>query len=427
MKFDRGESLALKEMPERLFDEVIRMNKAATGKYEDDRASINLPFDVAMHERVRALAKSYHDVAALIVVGIGGSNLGTLAVQQAVLGNNWNEIGRPKVYFADTVDAKAVLEIIAAITPLLESGKKVLMNGVSKSGSTTETIANFEIFVDLLKKHDKDYANYVVVTSDSGSPFHQLALNQGFKTLEIPAKVGGRYSVFSPVGLFPLAVLGLDTKALVEGAMELRDMCLEENVDDNPAIQSALLLHHHASEGRNIANTFVFSTELESFGKWYRQLLAESIGKEWNKDHSKQMWNGITPTVSVGSTDLHSMAQFYLGGPNDTYHMLVGVKKQNALKVPEDKEYDSLVKGIQGRQLPAIMNAIFNGFQAALKAKGRHFTTIILPDMCEHSLGALMQMKMMEVMYLAALMDVNAFDQPNVEEYKRETRKILSK
>src|SRR6185436_8131741 len=116
--------------------------------------------------------------------------------------------------------------------------------------------------------------------------------------LPIPKKVGGRYSVLSPVGLFPLAMLGIDITKLLDGAAHMRAQCLKER--QNPAIIRAAILAHEWAHGHTIADNFYFKTDLESVGKWYRQLMGESIGKEWNKDQTKQLWMGMTPTVSVG-------------------------------------------------------------------------------------------------------------------------------
>jgi glucose-6-phosphate isomerase len=163
-------------------------------------------------------------------------------------------------------------------------------------------------------------------------------------------------------------------------------------------------------------------------GKWYRQLMGESIGKEWNKHHDAQVWMGITPTVSIGSTDLHSMAQLYFGGPNDKFFTLVTVKEsRHDVAIPRMQHYDALVHHIQGAQLSAVMHAICEGTQRALIKQNRPFCHLVLPDTKEESIGALLQLHMMEIMYLAALFDLNAFDQPNVESYKIETKRILAK
>jgi len=413
---------------EKLLEEVKYMNNAATLQYEDDRASINLPDDKQALKKIKMLVEEKKELkpSYLIVVGIGGSNLGTMAVQEALLGKLYNQLNpNIKVLYADTVDSDLIDEIIKIIEPIFKKGENIIINGVSKSGGTTETIANFEILVDLLKKYRKNHEKYVVVTSDKNSKFWDFALENKFDVLEIPKKVGGRYSVFSPVGLFPLGLIGIKIDQLLEGAKDMKSKCLSDNLLENPAAISATLIYLHHKQGKNINDLFLFGNDLESVGKWYRQLMGESIGKEFNKG-KKRVFEGITPTVSIGSVDLHSMAQMYLGGPYDKFTTFVNVKQNNSdIIVPDIIEYSKLVDVIQGRRLKELMDAIMEGVKMAFKKGKRPFTEIILQDKSEYSMGQLLQFKMMEMMYLGFLLEVNPFDQPNVEDYKIETRKIL--
>jgi glucose-6-phosphate isomerase len=207
----------------------------------------------------------------------------------------------------------------------------------------------------------------------------------------------------------------------------MRAACLQQEHGENPAIARAAMIANAHSGGKNITDNFYFRTDLESVGKWYRQLMGESIGKEYSKDGSQKVHTGITPTVSIGSTDLHSMAQLYFGGPDDKFFTLISVEKNaTQLAVPVIKEYDALVPNIQGKKLPVIMDAICSGVAATLETRKKPFCRIRLDNCKEESIGALLQLHMMEIIYLAALYDVNPFDQPNVEEYKTETKRILA-
>ena len=413
---------------EKLLEEIKRMNNAVALQYDDDRASINLPDDKQALKKIKMLVEQKKKLkpSYLIVVGIGGSNLGTMAVQEAILGKLYNQLNpNIKVLYADTVDSDLIDDIIKIIEPILKKGENIIINGVSKSGGTTETIANFEIMVELLKKYKKNYEKYVVVTSDKNSKFWNFALENRFDVLEIPKKIGGRYSVFSPVGLFPLGLIGIKIDQLLEGAHGMKSKCLSDTLLENPAVVSATLIYLHRKKGKNIHDLFLFGNDLESVGKWYRQLMGESIGKEFNKG-KKRVFEGITPTVSIGSVDLHSMAQMYLGGPYDKFTTFINVKQNNSdMVVPDMSEYSTLVEVIQGRRLEELMDAIMEGVKTAFKKGKRPFTEIILQDKSECSIGQLLQFKMMEMMYLGFLLEVNPFDQPNVEDYKVETRKIL--
>ena len=153
--------------------------------------------------------------------------------------------------------------------------------------------------------------------------------------------------------------------------------------------------------------------------------MGESIGKEFDVNQ-KRVFEGITPTVSIGSTDLHSMAQLYLGGPADKFTTFVRMARNRAVvTIPNLPEYASLVKGVQAKSLSEVMDAILTGVQRAFQKGKRPFVEIILPDKSASSIGQFLQMKEMEMMYLGHMLGVNPFDQPNVESYKRETRMIL--
>jgi glucose-6-phosphate isomerase len=410
-------------------DEIINMNQASEKGYDDDRASINLPFDmknmqinIDTIEEKKELSADY-----LLVVGIGGSNLGTIAVQEAVLGKLYNQLGpQMHILYADTVDSDLLYAIRTIIKKALQQDKKVIINGVSKSGSTTETIANLQTLISLLKKYQPSYQDYVVITTDKESKFWHHAQQHGYTALEIPKKVGGRYSVFSSVGLFPLGMIGVNINELLKGASMMRNQCLDQDLNQNIAAKSAAQIYLHRLQGKCINDLFLFSTDLESIGKWYRQLMAESIGKEYDIE-GKQIFNGVTPTVSIGSTDLHSMAQLYLGGPYDKFTTFVKIKQnKHDISIPHQSDFESLVPVIQDKSLQEIMHAILHGTQTAFMKNNRPFVTITLPDKSEELIGQFLQFKMMEMMYLGSLMKVNPFDQPNVESYKIETKKILT-
>jgi glucose-6-phosphate isomerase len=415
---------------ERLRPEIRNMAAAVSKGYFDDRASINLCDDRRMLSQVKRAVRDKLRLKPeyLVVVGIGGSNLGMMAVQEAVLGKLYNQLApSTKVLYADTVDPDYLSNILALVEPVLERESSVLLCIVSKSGTTTETVANAEVLIESLRKHSKNHQKCVVVISDKDSKLWKIAVREGFNVLETPAKVGGRYSVFSPVGLFPLGVLGINLDELLAGAKSMRDACVDTSIERNPAAMSATVQYVHYEVGRTISDVFLFANDLESLGKWCRQLMAESLGKEFSRKGA--IVNvGITPTVSIGSTDLHSMAQLYLGGPYDKFTTFVSVENNNShVNVPRLKGYSKLVDGIQGKSLADLMHAILEGTKEAFRKGGRPFMEIGLPCKSEYCLGQFLQFKMMETIYLAYLLDVNPFDQPNVESYKEETRKILQK
>ncbi len=390
----------------------------ASGSYEADEASLVLPTDRKMVREVKALAKKLvsKKLRYNIVVGIGGSNLGTKAIYDAL------ENGRgPQMLFADTVSAELISRLQGVIKKAA-SPDEVLISIISKSGGTTETVANAEVLLEALTKRFKTGLSRVVVITDEGSKLWHKAGERGLHRLAIPAKVGGRFSVFSAVGLFPLQANGYATDELLAGAQAMREDCLA-NSAYNPAMVSAGINFVSLKQGYAIHDSFFFHPELESLGKWYRQLMGESIGKE--KDlKGKKVEVGITPTVSIGSTDLHSMAQLYLGGPRDKFTTFV-TAPHKAVRTPKKQVFDGLVDGVAGKELGEIMRAIQHGTQIAYKKRGNPFAIVEFSGVTLRELGSFLQFKMMEMMYLGKLLNVNTFDQPNVELYKVETKRLM--
>lgn len=419
----------IEQVEDKLISEIKKMNQATKKGYEDDRASINLPVDSATVQQVLDVVNRKKDLNPnyIVVVGIGGSNLGTIAVFEAILGKKHNlKHHWKKILFADTVDSDLLNDIKEIVEPVLKNNGNILLNVVSKSGSTTETIANFEVLLSLLQKYADKTQDFVVITTDHDSKLWHLAKEKGYDVLQIPKKVGGRFSVFSAVGLFPLALIGVDITRLLDGAKMMRSCCLSENIKDNPAARAAAISFFHYSNKKNIHDLFLFSDDLESVGKWYRQLFAESLGKEFNINDDR-VFTGFTPTFSIGSTDLHSMAQLYLGGPFDKFTTFVHVENnKQKINLPKLKDYDQLVSGIQGKNMKTIMNAIYEGVKTAFVKGNRPFVEVVLPDKSEESIGQFLQFQMMQTMLLGNLLEVNTFDQPNVESYKKETRSLLT-
>ncbi|MFH0927287.1 MAG: hypothetical protein V1822_01785 [Candidatus Micrarchaeota archaeon] len=361
----------------------------------------------------------------LIVIGIGGSNLGSLAAMRAVLHNPCTPSHKPQVLFADTVDPRTISYVISSARTHLSEGGHVLINAISKSGTTLETLVNFDVIYSALKKSSSGQLN-VVITSDDGSEFERVAQEEGFHSLPIPKNVGGRYSVLSSAGLFPLMAAGFDTHKFLEGARLSLKGALSADLRKNPVALAAAFLFLEAKAGRKIHVDFMFSNSLRSLGSWHRQLIGESLGKEKNESGSKIVHSGITPLVCTGTTDLHSMGQLFLGGPADKSYRFVSVQNFG-----EDFEAGSsqflakLAPFAKGKKASRILNALCEGTKEAYRKNALPFVSISLPALDEHSIGQLMQMEMVEAMYAAKLFGVNAFDQPAVEKYKREARKIL--
>lgn len=341
-----------------------------------DESFARLPRDEKTLRETEAAAKKVvaPSLRHILLIGIGGSNLGAKAIYDALYGAfDALETARfPKMLFADTVDPEygnRLQKFLNGARP-----EELLAIAVSKSGATMESVENLKL---------APAGASIVFITNRGSVWWKEAETRGALCLEIPKDVEGRFSVFSAAGLFPLRSAGIDITALREGAARVAPV---------DALPSAATLYLHYRNGKNIHDTFFFHPELESLGKWYRQLLAETCGKDGK---------GITPTTSVGTTDLHSVGQLYLGGPHDKVTTFVTTKTSHEV------------------------SAIYEGVKKTYLNHGIPFMEAVLPDLSPRSLGAFMQFKMYEVVFLAKLLGVNPLDQPDVEVYKNAARTIL--
>ncbi len=259
---------------------------------------------------------------------------------------------------------------------------------------------------------------------DERSPLYALAEANGLLKLTIPEPVGGRYSVLSAVGLLPLFLSGVSLKGLLNGARSAVKACVKDSAS-NPAIISAGMVHEaYRKKGIGTHNTFLFNPELESIGKWYRQLMGESVGK-LHDIKGREVRAGITPIVTVGSVDMHSMVQLLYGGPRDKVTNFIFARPTRKVRVPSNSLFSGIVKGLGGKTYEQIMRAIMAGNTAAYAKNKQLNATFELPNISESSLGYYLQFRMIEMMYIAKLMGVSAFDQPSVEDYKSVTRRRL--
>jgi len=415
MIFKYDKSLTSKEDVKKCTEELFSYREdlkkiVKEGGYFNDESSINLPGDNENFFSVESMLKSKitDNLSLIIVAGIGGSNLGTKAVYDALYGA-YDALSEktPKIIFAETNDPEYELHIEKAIKEKVSSPENILMFIVTKSGATKETILNkdriTEILAELFTK--EAVKERMIFITDKDTPLWKEAQVKGIEVLEIPKKIGGRFSVFSPVGLAPLLACGIDVKELLSGAEEMKNLCLSDSMEDNIAALSASVLFLQYKKGFTIHDSFYFEIELESLGKWYRQLLAESIGKREDKE-GNAVHTGITPTISIGTQDLHSVLELNLGGPKNKLTDFINV----SLKKEGEDKYKTAMQGA------------YKNVKDAYVKNSLPFMEIILPELSERSLGKYMQFKMMEMMYLGRLFGIDPFIQPSVEEYKREVR-----
>lgn len=410
-----------------LIDELRRIAQLHSREYLTHDEMSRLPFDEQIFNLTKDTAVRYYSsqLKFIIVIGIGGSNLGTKAIYDGVRGQcDQLSTQTPKILFLDTVSPTLIHDILIILDNDIHHKDEILINLVSKSGTTTESIVNFELLIENLTKRIDGIHERIVCTTDEHSKLWEHAESKKYGLLPIPKMIGGRFSVFSTVGLFPLLLVGIDIVSLREGAKDILTLCLDKEPGNQHARRFAEVLFSEMMNNINILNIFHFNPELESLGKWERQLIAESLGKE--KDlMGKIVHAGITPIVSIGSTDLHSMAQLYFGGPRDKFTMLIHATQKTLLHVPNESILGGLVSGINGKTPFDIMHAIYQGVMGAYKKNSLPFAEVKLSEVSPYTIGAYMQWRMLTVIHLAKLMHVNPYDQPSVEDYKDGTRQTL--
>ncbi len=390
-----------------------------------------LPYDLAIADRVTELAKSLRErFDDLVVLGIGGSALGGIALSRSLYHPLHNLIrkakknGTRRAFFLDNIDpltCKTVLERVNL--------DKTIFTIITKSGTTAETISQFLIVRQALEKKlgkaaAKDHV--VVITGEQPNSLRTLAEKAKYITLTIPQNVGGRFSVLSPVGLFPAAILGIDIFELLAGARCMAERCESDNLRQNPAYLTGAL-HYLADmkKGLNIAVMIPYCDTLYQVAFWFRQLWAESLGK--TRDLSGITVNvGQTPIVALGATDQHSQLQLYMEGPfNKMVTFLLVGKHDDDLPIPpvKEKEYSYL----SGHTLGELINIEAQATQLALTKAGRSNMSLTLPEVNPFTIGQLLFMLEVETVFTGGLYKVNPLDQPGVELSKHYIQGILGR
>lgn len=398
---------------------------------ENGKLNLNSPASIKrLHdftERIR------NNVDVVISLGIGGSFLGNKVLFDVFCGEFWNTYtpeqrnGLPKVYFSgQNIDPRRTGDIINHVKAMAahKGGKfKVMLMCMSKSGGTLDTMSNFMVMLDAFKKCDNIDVEVVAVTDpnmEKKTLLKQLAVENGWETFAVPDGVGGRFTVFCEVGLSTAAVIGMDIEKFLEGARDMDAACQNDDIWQNPAMLNAAL-KFAASEkhGRNIEVMMPYGDYLKSTSEWYIQLLAESLGKQFDKD-GKEVCYGRTPLVAVGTTDMHSQTQQHQEGALDKVVQFIKVAKwDNDLVIPNAFPNAKRLADISGVTMSEALEVARQSNADALKSNNRYNACFTLPELNEYHLGELLYLLAMSVAYEGELSNVDAFNQPGVEAYKR--------
>ncbi len=391
---------------------------AVLARRERDLRWLDLPFPSPVHAQILDYAASVAgQFRNIVVLGIGGSALGNIALQTALNSPYHNLIspgGLPRLFVLDNVDPDLIGEFLDSIDP-----SECLFNVISKSGATPETMAQFLIFrrqlVDRLG--EEAHKAHIVITTDAGSgPLREIVRREGYASFPVPEGVGGRYSVLSPVGLLPAALVGIDVMGLVAGAAAMVEACSRFELASNPALlYAAVQWSMQTRKHKPIAVTFAYSHRLRDLADWYAQLLAESIGKRVDRA-GREVFAGPTPVRAVGVTDQHSQVQLYVEGPHDKWFTLLTVgQADHVVELPAAHEDLEGVGYLCGRTLNDLFHAECEGTRIALTEAARPNLTIQFPTVTPHTVGQYLYLMELAVAVMGEHYQVDAFDQPGVE------------
>ena len=381
-------------------------------------------YDQVEFERIKTAAKKINAMAdVLIVIGIGGSYLGAKTVIDALTHSFYNELPKEKrktakIYFAGHQISGTYL------THLLEmiENESVCVNVISKSGTTTEPAIAFRVLKKALEaKYGKEEAvNRIFATTDEKQgALRALATSNGYETFIIPANVGGRYSVITPVGLLPIAVAGIDIDAFMSGAADGQEEFANENIDENPCYQYALIRNVLYNKGKAIEVLVNYEPSMAFLAEWWMQLYGESEGKDGK---------GIFPTKMNNTTDLHSMGQMIQDGPRHVFETVVRVQHvaQDIVLETEEIDLDGL-NYLAGKTMSYVNENAFKGTMEAHVDGNVPNLVISIEKQDAYNIGKLMYFFMKACGVSGYMLGVNPFDQPGVEAYKKNMFRLLGK
>ena len=381
-------------------------------------------------ERINNVAKRVQGACdAFVVLGIGGSALGPIAVFTALKHLYYNELPQkvrkyPRFYVLDNVDPdkmNALFDIIDV--------DNTIFNVITKSGATSETMSQYLIVMDMLTKKlgRKAREHIIATTSEHKGNLIKLAHDEGFETFFIPDGVGGRFSELSPVGLLPAAVCGIDIAKMLDGAKAMDELCKSDDLAKNPALTIALLQYISMKQGKNIGVMMPYSDKLRYISDWYAQLWAESLGKELDRN-GNAVNAGQTPVKALGVTDQHSQVQLYNEGPFDKVITFLEVENFDSdITIPANNSGIHDIDFLSGHTMSKLLNTELYATRYNLTRRGRANYTITMDKVDEYNIGALLYLFQLQTAYAGEMLNVDAYNQPGVEGGKNATYALFGR
>ncbi|MFO7815454.1 MAG: glucose-6-phosphate isomerase [Halanaerobiales bacterium] len=382
----------------------------------------------AVDQIERYVKENKQDVENLVILGIGGSALGSIALQTALKDAYHNLKEKddvPNIFVPDNVDPERFKSLLETIDL-----KKTVFNVISKSGTTAETMSLFLIARKLVEEEvglDKISNHFIATTSKDSGYLRVIAQREGFKMFYIPDNVGGRFSVLTPVGLVYAAFAGINIRELLAGAAYMKELCSSPNVWENPAYMNGTLQYLAYQNGKKMSVMMPYAHALKDVADWYRQLWAESLGKEKSRD-GEIVNVGPTPIKALGATDQHSQAQLYMEGPYDKVVNFIEVEKFDIdLKIPDIYKDIEGVSYLRNKSLADLLNTEKKATELALTERERLNSTIIVPEINEFTMGQLFYLFEMQTALVGELFNIDAYNQPGVELGKNYTYGVFGR
>lgn len=407
---------------ERFFGKFLEKNKTLISEVFRSKSKMGYAFlelteDKKLFSEIKKLSQKHkkNKWENIVVLGIGGSSLGAIAVQEAIMGPFHLLQKQPHLFVIDNIDPSYVSDFLNSIDL-----KKSLFIVISKSGGTTEPMSLYNVVRDRLSKKVKNVnKHFMFITDPKTSILREIGKKEKVEMYSVPPKVGGRFSVLSSVGLIPLALAGVDVTKMVKGAKKMKEEIKKRKGEKNIALQLASIQYLLDRRRKKPMTVMMpYNNSLFRMGDWYRQLLAESIGK--NKR------TGPTPINALGTTDQHSQLQLYNEGPLDKWIIFLRTEKHKTdLKL--GKHLPEKLGFLNGQKMSRILDAALEGTSSSLAKNNRPNVTLTLSKIDEETIGGLFMLFEFQVALLGLLYKVDAFNQPGVEDSKILTKQILSK
>jgi glucose-6-phosphate isomerase len=390
---------------------------------------LDLPGDATLHAQSTDFARrtrgKFDDI---VVLGIGGSALGPIALRTALRKPQWNLLDagdrdlRPRLHVLDNLDPATIGGLLERVV----KPERTLFVVTSKSGGTAETMAQYMVVREHIEKHGLSPRDHIVfVTDPQKGALRPIARQEAIPALDIPANVGGRFSVLSPVGILPAALMGIDTAQLLAGAGDMAKRCATTTLSENPAGVFAVLQYlADSTGGKHVHVLMPYSDALRDMAAWFVQLWAESLGKA-RKSGGENV--GPTPVAALGATDQHSQVQLFMEGPMDKTVTFLSVPAKDDIEIPKLHANVNELAYLGGNKLGDVLDIERRATAGALARRGRPNMTLRLDVVDPWHVGALFMFFEIATVYAGALYDVNPLDQPGVELGKQFTYAIMGR